>query len=202
MPELVLEPEEARRRQRRRQKALSLQVALIVPPASYFPCQLGSRAAREVEEMGPWPPPTAEPAAIFPPDLSALGLGAPQIVEARGSNSLWTEGTYVDGAVAEYRLNGQAALWIAALRYDSSRAATNQFEGYIAWAEENCDRYTYGTLGASGRIECKASDDYNKTLHRRIWIVDVVATDAAPMPPRQLVDDARDAMAQHWKTLH
>ena len=146
-------------------------------------------------------PAPAEPAAILPPDLSALGLGVPEIVEARGSDSLWTEGMYVDGAVAEYSVNAEVVLWMAALRYGSSWAAGNEFEGYVAWAEENCGRSSYVTLGGWGRIECEAWGGYNKTFRQGIWIVDVVATGAGPVPPRQLVDSARDALAQHWKTL-
>lgn len=201
MAELVLEPDEARRRQRRWQKALSLPVALVIVIAGYFLFQLSSRAAGEVNEMGPWPAASAAPATILPPDLSVLGLGMPEIVEARGSDSLWTEGMYVDGAVAEYSVNGEVVLWMAALRYRSSWAAGNEFESVVAWAQENCDRYTYGSIGASGRIECEAWGGYNKTFLQGIWIVDVVATGAGPVPPRQLVDGARDALAQHWKTL-
>jgi hypothetical protein len=53
----LLEPEQARRRQRRWQKALSLPVALVIVIAGYFLFQLSRRAAGEVKQMGPWPPP-------------------------------------------------------------------------------------------------------------------------------------------------
>jgi hypothetical protein len=201
MPEFVLDPGKARGRLRRRLRSRDALAGLAIVTACVFFAWPAGGAVREVRQMGPWPPPDVEPAALLPPDLSALGLGAARIVDARGSNSLWTDGTYVDGAVAEYRVNGQAALWVASLRYGSSRAATYQFEGYMGWAEENCGLYLYGSLGSSGRIECRASDYYNKTYLHENWIVDVFATDAAPVPPRQLVDDARDALAQHWKTL-
>jgi len=158
-------------------------------------------AFKEVEEMQPWPQASQQPASILPPNLNDLGLGDAIILDARISESIWSEGTYDHGAVAEYTVDSETAVWIAALRYDESDDAGDEYAGMVSWAEENCGWHGWIRIGGAGIINCGWSDAFNKTLMNDIWIVDIIAQDTVPTPPDEFVNRVRDAIAEHWDTL-
>jgi hypothetical protein len=138
---------------------------------------------------------------VVPPDLSPLGLTTAEIVNARGSDTLWGEGLYERGVVAQYSNDGQVAVWIAALRHDTREDARTSFAGMVAWSEGSCRQYRYGRMGATGLIECRFTDAYDKTFLNGNWIIDVIVLDRAPAPADQFVDQVRDAIVAHWRTL-
>lgn len=201
MAAFALGPQQARRRQRRWQIGLGLLTILELPLLFWWLIASAGAGADEVLEMGPWPDPKTEPAALVPAEMGDLGVGRARTAPARDSDTMWSDGFYNSGVVAEYGLDDRPALWLAVLRYDTPEDAAAEFDVMSSWAEQYCAQYTWSTQGTAALVTCGMPDGHKKTFRQDSWIVDIAATIAAPVPPRQLVDDARDAIAQHWKTL-
>jgi uncharacterized RDD family membrane protein YckC len=198
-PPLV--PEEARRRQRRWLVALgALALALGLCFVVLFSATL-LMGGSEIQRMAPWPG-DLPPAEVIPPDLSALGLGTPTFFSPDQQGSMWQDFGYEDGVVAVYDVRARDALIIAALRYSGSRSAGSDFESMTQWAKENCGLYFFKWTGPSaGFINCTLNDAYNQTFWNGDWIIDVFVTTAASPRPQDLIDEVRDAIAEHWRTL-
>jgi hypothetical protein len=53
----------------------------------------------------------------------------------------------------------------------------------------------------SGIIHCQFTDAYDKILWNEHWIVNIVAMEGTEVGPDLLVDQVRDAIADHWQTI-
>lgn len=159
------------------------------------------RGIDEVNKMGPWPNPEVEPEKLVKVDLSPFGLEAGQIKNARYEDT-WANGQYEDGVLIEFKSDAKTVVTIWALRYADALAAGDDYSVVRAYAEGgSCRAYATAYLGYSGMIHCQFSDGYTKIFWKDSWIVDITILEGTDLPPEILVDQVRDALTAHWKTI-
>jgi hypothetical protein len=160
---------------------------------------LTPRSVPEVSAMRPWPRAQVPAAHVVDVDLSHLELWAAPI-KYTSDESVPPQGCE-EGAVATYDSGTEAVLTTLALRYETPAAAGNEFAGYQMAQEYNCQRGTTSEAGNTGTADCEYSDAYEKMLWNDRWIVLITAMKEAGHSPEGLVDQARDAMAAHWRAV-
>lgn len=155
----------------------------------------------EVREMGPWPGPETSPKELVTVDLSHLGLQASQVQDARDTDE-WSGGSYEEGAVITYDLGEENIVSVWALRYESGLVASNDFHSIRSYVEQgNCGVSSTAYLGTTGLIRCQFNDATIKMFWNDNWFVQIVALEGSELTPDVLVDEVRDVLADHWKTI-
>jgi uncharacterized RDD family membrane protein YckC len=190
------DPAQVRRRQR--QWLLRLGILALLVLVGYL--ALAQTGVAEVREMGPWPGPEVPPGELVTMDLSHLGLEAGQVQSARDQVT-WADGRYEDGALVVYKAGAESVVAVWALRYATKQAAGNDYSSLQAWVEGNCRLSSRIYIGNAGVIHCQFSNGYDKTFWNGQWIVDIMALEGAEATPDVLVDQVRDAVAAHWRTM-
>lgn len=152
--------------------------------------------------MSPWPGPRADPQALVPPEVPALGLKLLGIREASKSG-YWADGHYDEGVMAFYGVGTDtvAAAW--ALRYQDQAGAKEDFESAANWFSQITGAPVFvhadvGTLGAAVRRNKTPKSAEMTCLHRN-WIVAVWADGGYGIPSDKLTRALRDAITAHWK---
>lgn len=152
----------------------------------------------DLDALGAWPDAQTSPDDMIHLDLSAWGLAAEPLTDARSDPAWASRGwQYRQGSVAHYRSGGQVVVSLWALKYDDAGAAGADSKDVVQWASQNCGSATW----ASGVIHCGYSDAYDKMFWNDCWIVDILASRGTGDSSEELVNSVRDALAAHWKGL-
>jgi len=200
-----LSADENSRRQRR------WWLAVGVPGLLIGACALSGLASwayfvlfQDATRLGDWPSEALSPELILPDQLSDIGLGPAAFLDAKSDESPWSELAFQEGVVAEYRAGNTPAAWIAVLDYRTDRAAEDDFFGVASWIKENCGAYMEATLGRQVTYtyrNCTVIAGTQKLFLNGSRIVHILVSDNAPEPPPDFIDQVRDALATHWKSL-
>jgi hypothetical protein len=179
---------------------LSLGIPALLVAAGFL--MLRQQDMAEVQEMGPWPGPKVSARELVKMDLSHLGLEAGQVQSARDQVA-WARGGYEDGALVVYEAGAESVVAVWALRYATKQAAGNDYRSLRASAKVSCGPSTVTTSGNAGVIHCQYDNGYNKAFWNGQWIIDIraVTLEGAELTPDVLVDQVRDAVAAHWRTM-
>jgi hypothetical protein len=176
----------------------------VVSVAAVVACILGlgglivaiGLGTHEVWDLEPWPSPDVPARAIATVDLTSLGL---HLSRTQGTRDWYGADTsFAEGAVIEYVGPGAVTVTVAALRYEDPAAATQDFEAFGSWAEDNCRWRSSFNLGTEGVVRCDADGAHRRILWSNAWMLDIAATGKDGLAPADLVDKVRDALAAQW----
>lgn len=157
------------------------------------------KSVPEVRAMRPWPRAHVPAGEVVSVDLAHLGLWAAPVWYTTDRSAL--PAGCEEGAVATFESDDQTVLTLWAYRYESIRAAAQEFASYQTAQEFSCQRGTTAEGGSTGAADCEGSDAYEKLLWNGRWIVHIIVMKEAGHDPEVLVDQARDAMATHWRAM-
>ncbi len=191
-----IEPSEVRRRRTRWLLGLGIPTLLIAGGLFFLIWQ----GVAEVSAMGPWPGSEIPPKDLVTVDLSHLGLEAGQMQSARDQET-WVGGSYEEGILITYESGTNSVVFVWALRYETTQAASNDYHFVIAAAEGFCGLTASASLGNTGMILCQFGNGYQKLFWNDYWIINIVAQEGAELTPDVLVNQVRDAIAAHWRTI-
>jgi uncharacterized RDD family membrane protein YckC len=195
-----IDPEVARRRQRRWSIGLGIPAVLITIAAGFGVWSLTQAGIAEVDGMGPWPGGEISTEAAITVDLSHLELVPDLVLDARVEETC-SEGAYEEGSVAKYYSAGEAIVGIWGLKYDGEASASKDYQMVAAWANENCAQSFWSNIGSTGFVHCESSDTYDAVFWKGPWIINIVASDWQGMTAEGVVGKVRDSLSAHWSEL-